>query len=400
MTENHKIGSRGINIKESKLSARLYYALLTATLGLLFIGVVMILSSSVTVSYNQFNNQYIIFLRQLMFAAIGLIMMFLISRLPKVFYFRWSKAGLYLSLILLVIVLIPGIGISVAGQRNWISIWGPFRLQPSEFAKLTLIVWGSVILSQQVRSKVTTWQTLLIPVFPVGAAIAVLVMSEGDLGTALILGPILLSLFYAIGAPAKLFTWATFAGVLAIIFLSLQKSYRLQRFMSWLNPNIDNQDANWQVTHGKYALASGGWTGIGLGASKEKWGWLPAAHTDFIFAVIGEELGLIGTLVVLTLIGIVAYVSLTLARKTNDLFTKLVATGVASWIVVQSIINLGAVLGLLPVTGVPLPLVSYGGSSLVFTLSAIGVLLSCLRAEPSVKSELKKNSKNRMLKKL
>lgn len=387
------------NLKsEEAISAKLYYALVIATFGLLFIGMVMILSASTTVSYKQFNNQYIIFLRQLMFASIGIVIMMAISRLPKVFFFKWSKVALWLSIVLLVLVLIPSIGISVAGQRNWISLWGPFRLQPSEIAKLTLIVWGSVVLSKQIRSKITTWQNLLVPVFPVGAIIAVLVILEGDLGTALILGPILLSLFYAIGAPVKLFTWSAMAGLLVILLLSIQESYRIQRFLSWINPSAENQDAGWQVTHGKYALASGGWTGIGLGASKEKWGWLPAAHTDFIFAVVGEELGLVGTLIVLALIGTIAYVALTLARKTNDLFTKLIATSVMAWIVVQSIINVGAVLGLLPVTGVPLPLVSYGGSSLVFTMSAIGVLMAVLRVEPNVKAELKKKKSLRAVK--
>jgi cell division protein FtsW len=387
------------NLKpEAEISAKLYYALLIATFGLLFIGMVMILSASTTVSYKQFNNQYIIFLRQLMFASIGIVMMMAISRLPKIFFFRWAKVALWISIVLLVLVLIPSIGISVAGQRNWISLWGPFRLQPSEIAKLTLIVWGSVVLSKQIRSKITTWQNLLVPVFPVGALIAVLVIFEGDLGTALILGPILLSLFYAVGAPVKLFTWSAMAGLLGILILSIQESYRIQRFLSWINPSAENQDAGWQVTHGKYALASGGWTGIGLGASKEKWGWLPAAHTDFIFAVVGEELGLVGTLIVLALIGTIAYVALTLARKTNDLFTKLIATSVMAWIVVQSIINVGAVLGLLPVTGVPLPLVSYGGSSLVFTMSAIGVLMAVLRAEPNVKAELKKKKSQRAVK--
>ena len=387
------------NLKpESEISAKLYYALLIATFGLLFIGMVMILSASTTVSYKQFNNQYIIFLRQLMFASIGIVIMMAISRLPKIFFFRWSKVALWISIVLLVLVLIPSIGISVAGQRNWISLWGPFRLQPSEIAKLTLIVWGSVVLSKQIRSKITTWQNLLVPVFPVGAIIAVLVIFEGDLGTALILGPILLSLFYAVGAPVTLFTWSAMAGLLGIFILSIQESYRIQRFLSWINPSAENQDAGWQVTHGKYALASGGWTGIGLGASKEKWGWLPAAHTDFIFAVVGEELGLVGTLIVLALIGTIAYVALTLARKTNDLFTKLIATSVMAWIVVQSIINVGAVLGLLPVTGVPLPLVSYGGSSLVFTMSAIGVLMAVLRAEPNVKAELKKKKSLRAVK--
>ncbi len=385
-----------IPVRQPDLSGKLYYALVIATFGLLFIGMVMILSASTTVSYKQFNNQYIIFLRQLMFAAIGVVIMMAISRLPKVFFLKWSIVALIISIVLLILVLIPSIGISVAGQRNWISLWGPFRLQPSEVAKLTLIVWGSAVLSKQIRSKTTTWQNLLIPVFPVGLIISVLVIAEGDLGTALIIGPILLSLFYAVGAPLKLFTWSAMAGLLGILYLSIQETYRIQRFLSWISPTVENQDAGWQVTHGKYALASGGWTGIGLGASREKWGWLPAAHTDFIFAVVGEELGLVGTIIVLIFIGTIAYVSLTLARETNDRFTKLIATSVMAWIVVQSIINVGAVLGLLPVTGVPLPLVSYGGSSLIFTLAAIGVLMAVLRAEPTVKADLKKKKSSRV----
>ena len=385
-----------IPVRQPDLSGKLYYALVIATFGLLFVGMVMILSASTTVSYKQFNNQYIIFLRQLMFAAIGVVIMMAISRLPKVFFLKWSIVALIISIVLLILVLIPSIGISVAGQRNWISLWGPFRLQPSEVAKLTLIVWGSAVLSKQIRSKTTTWQNLLIPVFPVGLIISVLVIAEGDLGTALIIGPILLSLFYAVGAPLKLFTWSAMAGLLGILYLSIQETYRIQRFLSWISPTVENQDAGWQVTHGKYALASGGWTGIGLGASREKWGWLPAAHTDFIFAVVGEELGLVGTIIVLIFIGTIAYVALTLARETNDRFTKLIATSVMAWIVVQSIINIGAVLGLLPVTGVPLPLVSYGGSSLIFTLAAIGVLMAVLRAEPTVKADLKKKKSSRV----
>lgn len=379
------------------LGAKHYYALLIATFALLFIGIVMILSASTTVSYKQFDNQYVIFLRQLLFASIGVILMLAISRLPKIFYFKWANFALIISLVLLVLVLIPGIGISVAGQRNWISLWGPFRLQPSEIAKLTFIIWGAVYLSKQLKSKVTTWQNLLIPVFPVGILISALVVLEGDLGTTLIIGPILLALFYAAGAPLRMFSWSILGGLVAILILSITEGYRIQRFMSWINPTAENMDAGWQVLHGKYALATGGLTGIGLGASREKWGWLPAAHTDFIFAVVGEELGLIGTLIVLFLIGTICFVSLTLARKTNDFFTRLIATAVVAWIVVQSFINIGAVLALLPVTGVPLPLVSYGGSSLVFTLSAIGVLLSVLRSEPSVKSDLKSRKRIKVI---
>ena len=367
-----------------------YYAILISTLSLLAIGLVMVLSASTEISFTQTGNQYEIAIRQLLFATLGLILMFITSRLPLLFFTKWANWIIAFAIGLLVIVLVPSIGVSVAGQRNWLIIYGSFRLQPSEFAKLALIIWGAAVLSQKMKSVELTWSQLLSPVYWVGLLITALVVAQGDVGTALIILPIVLALYYAAGAPLILNAANALLGVLAIAVLTLQAPYRMQRWLSWRDPAADPEGAGWQIIQGQYALAEGGIFGLGLGASKQKWGWLPAAHTDFIFAVIGEELGLVGTFFVLFLFLILIISTITVARKTKNYYTRIYATGLAGWILTQSVINLGGVLGLLPITGVPLPLISYGGSSLIFILISIGGLLACVRNEPALKAKRQK----------
>jgi cell division protein FtsW len=367
----------------------IYYATLISSMSLLAIGLVMVLSASTSISFNQTGNQYEIALKQLLFAAIGLSLMYITSKLPVTFFIRWSNLLIFAAFVLLLLVLIPGIGVAVAGQRNWIDLFGPFRLQPSEFAKLAFIIWAAAILGKKSKTAVLTWGQLLYPVYWVGMAIAVLVLAQGDIGTAIIIVPIVLAVYFALGAPLVLNVVNFLLGVVAIAVLSIQAPYRMARWIAWLDPQADPEGAGWQIIQSKYALAEGGLFGLGLGASKQKWGWLPAAHTDFIFAVVGEELGLIGTILILFLIATLTIALLHLARKTSNNFTRLVAAGVAGWFLFQSLINLGGVLGILPITGVPLPLVSYGGSSLIFVLVAIGVILSCLRNEPELKQHFK-----------
>ncbi len=367
-----------------------YYAILISTLSLLAIGLVMVLSASTEISFTQTGNQYEIAIRQLLFATLGLILMFITSRLPLLFFTKWANWIIAFAIGLLVIVLIPSIGVSVAGQRNWLIIYGNFRLQPSEFAKLALIIWGAAVLSQKMKSAELTWSQLLSPVYWVGLLITALVVAQGDVGTALIILPIVLALYYAAGAPLILNAANALLGVLAIAVLTLQAPYRMQRWLSWRDPAADPEGAGWQIIQGQYALAEGGIFGLGLGASRQKWGWLPAAHTDFIFAVIGEELGLVGTFFVLFLFLVLIISIITVARKTKNYYTRIYATGLAGWILIQSVINLGGVLGLLPITGVPLPLISYGGSSLIFILISIGGLLACVRNEPALKAKRQK----------
>ena len=364
-----------------------YGFLLGATLLLLIVGLIMVMSASTVVSYRTTGSSYTLFLRQLLFAVLGLAAMLTLSRMPVSFFRRMAYPAIVVAFVALVLVLVPGIGVEVNGQRNWISLGGPFRLQPSEFAKLALIIWVANLLARR-RDRVTGWKSLLIPLAPVAGALLFLILMEGDLGTTLVMMPMIAAMLLVAGAPKKLFAWMGGSIVVLIGLLSITTPYRLQRFATWLDPASDPDGTGWQVLHGQYALATGGWWGVGLGASREKWGFLPEAQTDFILAVIGEEVGLVGTLSVLALFVVIALVITQIAMRTDDEFVRLATTGVGIWIVAQALINIGAVVGALPITGLPLPLVSYGGSSLTFTLMAVGMLLAFARAQPEASALL------------
>lgn len=358
-----------------------YGFLLGATLLLLVVGLIMVMSASTVVSFRSTGSSYTLFLRQLMFAVAGVIAMLALSRMPVAFFRRMAYPAIIVAFAMLFLVLVPGIGVEVNGQRNWISLGGPFRLQPSEFAKLALIIWSANLLASR-RHRVTGWKTLMIPLAPVAGTMLFLILMEGDLGTTLVMMPMLAAMLLVAGAPMRLFAWMGGAVLALIALMSITTPYRLQRFATWLDPASDPDGTGWQVLHGQYALATGGWWGVGLGASREKWGFLPEAQTDFILAVIGEEVGLVGTLSVLALFVVLAFVISQIAMRTEDDFVRLATTGVGIWIVAQALINIGAVVGALPITGLPLPLVSYGGSSLTFTLMAVGMLLAFARAQP------------------
>lgn len=358
-----------------------YGFLLGAVLLLLVVGLIMVMSASTVVSFNMTNSSYTLFLRQLMFAVVGVGAMFALSRMPVAFFRRMANPAMIVAFGALFLVLVPGIGVEVNGQRNWIQLVGPLRLQPSEFAKLALIMWVANLVARR-RDRVTGWKSLMIPLAPVAGSMIFLILMEGDLGTTLVMMPIVAAMLLVAGAPMRLFAWLGGTVLALIALMSITTPYRLARFASWLDPASDPTGTGWQVLHGQYALASGGWWGLGLGASREKWGFLPEAQTDFILAIIGEEIGLVGTLSVLFLFAIIAVVISQIAMRTDDEFVRLAATGVGIWVVAQALINVGAVVGALPITGLPLPLVSYGGSSLTFTLMAIGMLLAFARAQP------------------
>ncbi|MDA3021317.1 MAG: putative lipid II flippase FtsW [Actinomycetota bacterium] len=365
------------------------YLLIGASLLLLILGLVMVLSASSIESYRVFGSAYTFAQRQAMFAVIGVIGMIFAARTSTQF---WRAISWYLfagSLALLIAVLI--VGVEVAGQRNWIELFGPFRLQPSEFAKFALIVWGADLLTRKGRL-LNNWKHLLVPLLPVAGLMMILVLLEGDFGNAFVLAAITSGMLFAIGAPMRLFAIFTVLGAVSMWLLTITAPYRMDRFTSWLNPGNDRLGVDWQVTQGQYALGTGGFWGVGLGASREKWGSLPEAHTDFIFPVIGEELGLVGTFAVLGLFVILAFAIFRLSRTTSDSFVRAAAAGVGSWILVQAVLNIGSVLGLLPITGVPLPLVSYGGSSLLPMLVAIGMLLAFARQEPAARTALRRKS--------
>lgn len=373
-----------------------YYLILGSSILLLALGLVMVLSSSSVESVRVFGSPYTLVQRQALFAAVGLIAMFFAARTSVQFWRGIAWPFVLVALAFLVLVLF--VGVEVAGQRNWIDIAGPFRFQPSEFAKLALVVWGADVLSRQ-ENHIKQWSHLVFPMVPVAGVFMLLVLLEGDFGNALMLAGITMGMLFAIGAPRRLFGVFAAVGIVGVIGLTLLAPYRMARFTSWLNPGEDRLGVGWQVTQGQYALGTGGWWGVGLGASREKWGSLPEAHTDFIFSVIGEELGLVGTLSVLLLFGLLAFAVFRLSRTTKSAFVRVAAAGVGAWLILQAVVNIGAVLGLLPITGVPLPLVSYGGSSLIPTLVALGMLMAFARDEPEARRALRRRSTAESLRK-
>jgi cell division protein FtsW len=373
-----------------------YYLIIGTALLLLGLGLVMVLSASSIESVRVFGSPYTLVQRQALFAVAGVIAMYFAARTSIEFWRAFAWPLLLGSLALLILVLF--IGVEVAGQRNWIDIIGPFRLQPSEFAKLALVVWGADVLTRR-RDSVPTWNTVLVPLVPVAGVKMVLVLLEGDFGNTLMLAAIMAGMLFAAGTPIRFFVVLGAIGALGVFLLTLAAPYRMERFTSWLDPGADRLGYGWQITQGQYALGTGGLWGVGLGASREKWGSLPEAHTDFIFPVIGEELGLVGTLSVLLLFGLLAFAIFRLSRTTQDPFVRMASAGVGAWIVIQAVVNIGGVLGLMPITGVPLPLVSYGGSSLVPILTALGMVLAFARNEPGARRALRRRSTAEALRK-
>ena len=369
-----------------------YHVILGATLLLLVLGVAMVLSASTVESYRVFGSAYTLWLRQVMFAGVGLMLMVAASRFPVHVWRKLAYPMLVFAFSTLMLVLV--VGHSVAGQRNWVELGGPFRFQPSEFAKLALVLWGADLLARK-QGVLDQWKHLLVPLVPVAAFMIGLVLLEGDVGTALILVPMVAAILYVNGAPARLFVAGTAVVLVGVALLSVGHTYRLGRFASWLDPNADALGTGWQVLHGKSALGGGGWFGVGLGASREKWDWLPEAHTDFIYAVVGEELGIVGSLLVIALFAAIGIAGLRLARRTSDPFVRTASAAVVAWLLTQALLNIGAVLQLIPITGVPLPLVSYGGSSLVPTLVALGMLMSFARAEAGASADIRSRPRRR-----
>ncbi len=357
-----------------------YYIVLGATLLLLGIGLAMVLSASSVESIRIFDSAFTLARRQAIFAGIGIAVMVLSIRFPIPWWRRAAIIAILAAIACLVLVLIPGIGVEVAGQRNWIVIMDPFRFQPSEAAKFALILWGAHVISRKIDAQ-GPWRHMLVPILPVSALMVLLVALEGDFGNAMILAFICAALLFVAGAPLRVFAALLVVMASAGTVLTLMEPYRMERLTAWLNPSADRLGQGYQLTQGLYAFGTGGLWGVGLGASREKWGSLPEAHTDFIFPIVGEELGLIGTLSVLLLLAAICFAAFRICIRGRDQFCRIAAGGVGAWIIIQSTVNIGAVLGLLPITGVPLPLVSYGGSSLVWSMMGLGLLLSIARHE-------------------
>ncbi len=357
-----------------------YYLLVCVTVALVVFGLIMVLSASSIVSIDQTKSAYTIFLSQAVFAVVGTIALVVASRLSVVVWKRLALPILAVAFVLQLLVLSP-LGTNVGGNQNWIRIAG-ITIQPSEIIKVGLVLSGALILSAK-RKHLHSLSHVLVPyLVPLAAAAIGVVVLGHDLGTVLILGAIVAGVLFAAGIPLRWFAFAGIPFAAAAIAFVLTSQNRLSRFDVWLGRDTNEFGAARQPIHGRYALADGGWFGLGLGASREKWGLLSEPHNDFIFAIIGEELGLPGTIAILLLFAGLALACYRLVTRTSDQFVRIATAGIMTWLLVQALINIGAVIGLLPVIGVPLPLVSSGGSSLITSMFALGILLSFARAEP------------------
>ncbi|GHH74219.1 cell division protein FtsW [Streptomyces sulfonofaciens] len=368
-----------------------YYVILGSSLLITVLGLVMVYSASVIYALTNALPGAYFFRKQLVAALIGGVLMFVAARMPVRLHRALAYPLLAGSVLLMVLVQVPGVGVAVNGNQNWISLGGPFQLQPSEFGKLALVLWGADLLARkQERRLLVQWKHMLVPLVPAAFLLLGLIMLGGDMGTAIILTAILFGLLWLAGAPTRMFAGVlTVAGLIGLMLIktSPNRMARLACIGATESGPGDHYQC-WQAVHGIYALASGGLFGSGLGASVEKWGQLPEAHTDFIFAVTGEELGLVGTLSVLALFAALGYAGIRVAGRTEEPFVRYAAGGVITWITAQAVVNIGAVLGLLPIAGVPLPLFSYGGSALLAAMFAIGLLIAFAREEPAARAAL------------
>jgi len=350
-----------------------FYRLAGLTGFLVVFGLVMVLSSSSIDSLVANRDAFYVFSRQSLYAVVGLGAMLFISSLKLKVIQNLVKAAVVFGFALQLSV--PFIGITVNGNTNWISIAG-FTLQPAEFLKVALIMYMAWFVSNR-EHELDDPRRVLLPVLIVGGAALALVMLGRDLGTAIIIALIVFGTLVITGAPLKpliqVFVGVAIAGALA----AFSSASRMARINAWLNPDSASSDAfNWQYEHGTWALAAGGVFGVGLGNSKMKWSWIPEVENDFIFAVIGEELGLIGALVVIGIFALLVSSLIGIMNRSDSSFGRVIVIGVIVWIVSQSAVNIAVVLGVLPVLGVPLPLISAGGSSLIATLGAIGIVLA------------------------
>nr|WP_297425959.1 putative lipid II flippase FtsW [uncultured Actinotalea sp.] len=364
-----------------------YYLIAGATVLLLTIGLVMVLSSSSvdSLSATDGRSPYAIFVNHARFALVGVPLAVVASLLPVRFYRRIAWPALGLALVLQLLPLTP-LGYEVGGNKAWIRIGG-FTAQPAEAAKLALAVWLAAVLATK-RHLLHQWQHVVVPAVLGAGAVLGLVLVGRDLGTAIVVLLLVAGALFVAGVPMRMLAVAGAAAAAGVAALAATSSNRVARITAFFSGDCDVQGACYQPFRGAIALGSGGWTGVGLGESTEKWSYLPEAHNDFIFAIIGEELGLAGTLLVVALFGVLAVGVTRVVRRHTDPFVQVAAGAIGAWVIGQAVINIGVVVGLLPVVGVPLPLVSAGGSALVTTLLALGVLLGFARHEPGAAEAL------------
>jgi cell division protein FtsW len=354
-----------------------YYALLATIVVLNLVGLVMVLSASSVEALANYGSPWLFFKRQLTWTFLGLIGMGITCRIDYRMLRRYVGPLLVISAGLLFLVLVPGVGVNVNGSTRWLGV-GAARFQPSELAKLALLLYCADLLTRR-AANVGDWRSVLRPVGLMFCFFGGLVMLQPDMGTTIIMAILTGTILFVGGVRMRHMAAVLGCGAGAGVMLAIVEPYRRARLMSFIDPFDHYKEGGYQVAQSLIAFGSGGWTGVGLGAGRAKWMFLPNAHTDFIFAVIGEELGLVGCGLVLMLFGALAVLGVRTALRAPDRFGQLLAAGITGWIVGQAIINVGAASGALPVTGVPLPFISFGGSALLFTMCATGVLLNVAR---------------------
>ena len=347
---------------------------LWVTIALCVIGLVMVLCASAYTSLQYYGSVWTIFLRQLLWMGLGSIALFVTSRVR---YDKWQRLRIVLllgTLVLLLAVLVPGVSPPTGGSSRWIG-FGQLRLQPSELMKLALAIFAADLLSRR-ADQVHEVRRVMAPLLVILGFAALLVLEQPDMGTAIVLVCITFGLLYAAGVPIRAVTKTLCATAVLGLIVGLAAPYRRARLLSFINPFAHARGSGYQVVQSLVGLGSGRLFGLGLGGGHQQWGLLPNAHTDFIFSVIGEQGGLLGGVIVLSLFAALAWFGLRAASRAPDRFGALLAVAITCWISSQAIINIGAVIGILPVTGIPLPFISFGGSSLVITMAAAGILVN------------------------
>lgn len=363
-----------------------FYVLLSGMGVLIFMGLLMVLSASGVRSYANSGSSFVILFRQLIWFSAGLCLGYVAFKMPTKGWRKISPILLISSAAMLALVFVDGIGLEINGNRNWIHL-GPITIQPSEFSKIALIIWGAFILAKVERGEFLRNQGTGALISGFGF-IAILILAGKDIGTVMVLTLILLGMLFISGERIPKLLLIGGICLAAIIALALLRPTLLLRLTAFLDPfsAAHYRGLGWQPAHSRMALATGGIFGVGLGGSRQKWGNLgPEAHTDFIFAVIGEEIGLLGTTIVLAAFFMIAWAGIKIAISTRDAFSRYAVAGVTIWIIAQASINIGSVTGVFPVVGLPLPLVSYGGSALISSMVGLAFILGVARRDPEAK---------------
>jgi|SRR5690554_4198736 len=356
-----------------KQTNKMNMLLLTTTVMLTIIGLIMVYSASQVWAEFKFGDKFYYLWRQLIFAVLGILGMLLVSKIDYTLYKKYATKIFLIVLFLLIIVLIPGLGIVRGGARSWIGI-GSFSIQPSEFMKIASVILISKYLSDYYKDMKQPISILLL----LGIIISIfgLIMLQPDFGTGLVIIATIIVMLFVSGVNISYFVYLLLVGLAGITVLIISAPYRLERIFAFLDPWSDPLGSGFQIIQSLYAIAPGGLFGVGIGGSIQKYFYLPEPQTDFIFAIIIEELGFIGGTIILTLYTTFLLTSLSLSLNAKDLFGKFLALGITSMIFIQFFINIGVVIGLLPVTGITLPFLSYGGSSLTVTLLGVGIVLN------------------------